>query len=125
MPPGIDAIEIDQSFKRGLEPAGVVDAGGVRRPGRMQPWRRKPRREKPGRPGDQRETCVELIEPLLRGVALEQRVRPAPPRLGSDAFPERAQLVDACFRCISHNQRPIYGADRYAGDPVGMKIGRG
>jgi hypothetical protein len=78
------------------------------------------------RPCDHRETCVELIEPLLRGVALEQRVRPvalAPLRPGGDAFPERAQLGDARFRRISSNQRSIYGANRYTGDPVGMKIG--
>src|SRR5580704_17496564 len=42
-----------------------------------------------------------------------------------DAFPECTQLVDAFRRRIVRDQRPIDGADRDAGVPVGLKIGLG
>src|SRR5437016_5061058 len=68
----VETIKVDERFKRRLEATGVVNAGGVRRPRRMQPRCRKPRREEPGRAADHRETRVQLVQPLPRGVALEQ-----------------------------------------------------
>jgi hypothetical protein len=70
-----------------------------------------------------------LIEESSRGITLGDArsgvgaLRPAHAR--GDLFPERAQFRHALLGRITGNDRRVDRADRYAGDPVGMKIGLG
>src|SRR5580704_10248092 len=67
---GVDTIEIDQSFKRRLERAGIVDAGSLHGSRRMQPRRWKSRREEPRRATGQSEIGAHLVPPLPHSIAL-------------------------------------------------------
>ena len=102
--------------------------GGVHRVRRMQPRRRKSRREKPlAPPARARQAFIWLrhwraASPFARSA---HPLAPVPTRVGGNAFPEGTELVDACFRRVAGNQRPIDGADRDAGDPIGIKTGLG
>src|SRR5207302_364380 len=100
---GVDTIEIDQSFKRRLEGAGIVSAGGLHGSGRMQPRRWKSRREEPGRATGQSEIGAHLVSPLPHGIALCRKpaFTPIRTRFRGDALPKRTQLVDSCFRRIA------------------------
>ena len=44
-------------------------------------------------------------------------------RGGADGLPEFPQPRDALFRRVAGDQRRIDGANRNAGDPIGMQIG--
>ena len=123
---GINTVEIDQSFERRLEAAGIVKARSLHGTGRIQPWHRKARREEGAYAFGQSGTRAHLVQPTPRGVtARAWPLTPVPTQTRRNAFPERAQLADTRFRRVASNQRPIDGADRDAGDPVGMKIGFG
>ena len=75
-----------------------------------------------------REIGAHLVHPLTRTAspfAGNKRSAPITPRLGRNLCPKLPQLVGACLRQIAGNQGPIDGADRDAGNPVGVKIGLG
>ena len=103
---------------------GIVEARRLHGAGRIEP-RRWSRGEESGCATDQCKIGAHLVLPLPHGIALgtKQARIPIIPRFVCDSLPERTQLVDACFRRIAGNQRPIDRADRDAGDPVGVKIG--
>src|SRR5580704_2326139 len=84
----------------------------------------KSRREESRRPTGQSGEGAHLVQPQSHGIALcrEQALTPIKTLFVGDALPERTQLVDAYLRRIAGDQRAIDGADRNAGDPIGMKI---
>src|SRR5436190_6276252 len=90
---GVDAIEIDQLFKRQPEAAGIVITRCLHGAWRIQPWRWSARSEEPGRAANQSEIGAHLVLPLPHRIAFreEQALTPITIRFGRDALPERTQ----------------------------------
>ena len=68
-----------------------------------------------------------MVQNLSRRVALRERIkqlrRPIEVRAGGNAFPKRAQLINASLGRIARNQSAIDSADGDAGYPVRMDAG--
>ena len=120
-------VEVDQPAEQGLERRDVVVAEISRAADRGEHRRRNAGLEEARCAPQQGAQGAGLIDELMHQVVLDvgrRTVGETEWSLG-DGFPEFAQMLDSPLRRIAGDQGGIDGADRDAGDPVGVEVSLG
>jgi hypothetical protein len=90
----IDAVEVDELFRRRLEELGLVKARRFKAAGWLQPWSWLTQGKEPRRATDKCPGRAHLVEKAARDISFGREPigcsGPVEQRIGGDPFPERA-----------------------------------
>src|SRR3954452_6760945 len=122
----IDPGEVDEPLEGRFEELGFIKAGRLKGAARVEPRGRLSQGKKAGSADEESPGRAYLVEDAACEVPLGgERVGgngPVEQRVGCDLLPKGAQLGHPLVRGIPGDEGGVDGADRNAGDPIGMEI---